>query len=50
MGRTCSTYVKMRNAYTIAYGETEGKRLLGLPRSRWKDNMIIYLKETGCKD
>jgi hypothetical protein len=27
----------------------EGKRLLGRFRSRWEDNIIIYLKEIRCE-
>jgi hypothetical protein len=26
----------------------DGKRGLGNPRRRWKDNIKIHLKETGC--
>jgi hypothetical protein len=29
----------MRNAYTILVGKPEGKRPLGRPRRRWKDNI-----------
>jgi hypothetical protein len=29
----------MRNAYRIVVGKPEGKRRLGRPRRRWKDNI-----------
>jgi hypothetical protein len=29
----------MRNAYKILFGKPEGKRRLGRPRCRWKDNI-----------
>jgi hypothetical protein len=36
-----------RGVYRVLMGKHEGKRPLGRPRRRWKDN-IIYLKEVGC--
>jgi hypothetical protein len=39
---------KMSNAYTVFVGKPEGKRPLGKPRHRWKDNIKIYHKETRC--
>jgi hypothetical protein len=36
-----------RNAYRIFVGNPEGKRPLGRPRSRWVDNIKMYLRETG---
>jgi hypothetical protein len=30
---------EIRNAYIILVGKTEGKRLLGRPRCRWKENI-----------
>jgi hypothetical protein len=38
---------EMRNVYTIFVGKPEGKRALGRPRSRWKDNISMNLGETG---
>jgi hypothetical protein len=35
MGRACSTYGEMRNAYKILVGKPYGKRSLGRPRHRW---------------
>jgi hypothetical protein len=36
--------MEMRNAYTILVGKPEGKRPLGRPRHKWKDNIKM---ETG---
>jgi hypothetical protein len=36
-----------RNAYSILVGKPEGKRSLGRTRSRWVDNIKIYLREIG---
>jgi hypothetical protein len=38
-----------RNAYNILVGKPEGKRLLGRPRRRWKDNIRMDLREYGTK-
>jgi hypothetical protein len=35
------------NAYRILMGKPEGKRLLGRPRRRWKDNKKMDFRETG---
>jgi hypothetical protein len=35
-----------RNAYRILVGRPAGKRSLGRPRSRWVDNIKVYLRET----
>jgi hypothetical protein len=35
------------SAYTVLAGKPEGRRLLGRPKSRWEDNIKIYLQETG---
>jgi len=32
----------------IIVGETERKRSLGRPRSRWEDNINMDLQEVGC--
>jgi hypothetical protein len=34
--------------YRVLVGETEGKRPLGRPRRRWKDNVRMDLQEVGC--
>jgi hypothetical protein len=36
---------ELRNAYKILAGKPEGKRPLGKPRSRWNDNIRLYLGE-----
>jgi hypothetical protein len=37
-----------RGVYRVLVGKPEGKRPLGRPRHRWKDNIKIDLKEVGC--
>jgi hypothetical protein len=34
--------------YRALVGKPEGKRPLGRPRSRWEDNVRMYLQEVGC--
>jgi hypothetical protein len=43
--------VKMRNAYKIMVGKSEGKRQLGRPRRRWedKDNIKMNLRKIGME-
>jgi hypothetical protein len=36
-----------RGAYRDLVGNAEGKRPLGRPRSRWEDNIKMYLQEVG---
>jgi hypothetical protein len=36
-----------RGAYRVLLGIPEGKRPLGRPRHRWKDNIKMYLQEAG---
>ena len=36
-----------RTAFKILTGKSTGKRPLGTPRRRWKDNIRIDLKEMG---
>jgi hypothetical protein len=38
-----------RNEYNILTGKPEGKRLLGIPRHRWGDNIRIYRMEIGVE-
>jgi hypothetical protein len=47
MGRACSTNGEKRNAYRILVGKPSGKRPLGRPRYRWKDNIRMDLREIG---
>jgi hypothetical protein len=48
MGRVWSTHRGNMNAYRILVGKTEGKRPLGKPRRRWKDDIKLKLREIGC--
>jgi hypothetical protein len=43
-------YMEMRNAYKVLVGTLCGKRPLGRPRHRWKDNIKMVFKEIGCED
>jgi hypothetical protein len=36
-----------RNVYRLLVGKAEGKRLLGRPRPRWRDNIKMDLLEIG---
>ena len=47
MGRTCSTHGTTQKCIRITVGKPEGKRALGRPRCRWKDNIKMDLKEVG---
>jgi hypothetical protein len=37
-----------RGVYRVLVGKPEGKRQLGRPRRRWKDNIKMGLQEVGC--
>jgi hypothetical protein len=39
----------VRNSHKSLVRKPEGMRPLGSPRSRWKDNIKMDLKETGCE-
>jgi hypothetical protein len=39
---------KRRDIYGVLVGNPEGKRPLGRPRRRWKDNIKLGLQEVGC--
>jgi hypothetical protein len=36
-----------RGVYRVSVGSPEGKRPFGRPRSRWKDNIKMDLREIG---
>jgi hypothetical protein len=38
----------MTNAYKILVGISDRKRPLERPRRRWKDNIIMNIREIGC--
>jgi hypothetical protein len=38
-----------RGLYRVVVGKPEGKRPLGRPRRRWKDNTKMDLQEVGCE-
>jgi hypothetical protein len=37
-----------RGVYRVLVGKPEGRRPLGRPRHRWKDNIRMDLWEVGC--
>jgi hypothetical protein len=37
-----------RGVYRVLVGKPEGKRPLGRPRHRWKDNLRMNVQEVGC--
>jgi hypothetical protein len=37
-----------RGVYRVLVGKPEGRRPLGRPRSRWEDNIRIYIQKVGC--
>ena len=39
---------KSRGVYVVLVGKPEGKRSFGRPRSRWEDNIKVYIQEVGC--
>ena len=48
MGGACSGYGERRGLYRVLVGKPEGKRQLGRPKIRWKDNIKMDLQEVGC--
>jgi hypothetical protein len=45
----CDTHGIDKYSYKSIYGKPEGKRPIGRPRRRWKDNIKMYLKTIGCE-
>jgi hypothetical protein len=39
-----------RGVYRVLVGKPGGRRPLGRPRHRWKDNIKMDLQEVGCGD
>jgi hypothetical protein len=46
MGRACGVHGEVRNVY-ILVGKPAGRRPLGKPRHRWKNNIKMDLREIG---
>jgi hypothetical protein len=40
---------EIRGVCRVLVGKPEGKRLPGLPRQRWEDNIKMDLQEVGCE-
>jgi hypothetical protein len=38
-----------RVVYRVLVGKPEGKRQLGRPRLKWKDNIKMDIQEVGCR-
>ena len=47
MGGACSTHGERRGVYRVLAGKHEGKRPLGRPRRRWKNNIKMDIQEVG---
>jgi len=47
MGRALARMGERRGVYRVVVGKPEGKRALGRPRHRWKDNIKMDLQEIG---
>ena len=45
MGGACITYGERRGVDFVLVGKPEGKRPLGGPRRRWKDNIKMDIQE-----
>jgi len=39
---------EMRDECRVLVGKVDGRRPLGRPRRKWKDNIKMYLQEVGC--
>ena len=48
MGRALARMQQSRNAYKVLLGKPEGKRPLGRPSRRWKNNIRMDSREVGC--
>jgi hypothetical protein len=47
MDRACSTHETCEKFVQNLFGNPEELRLLGRPRRRWEDNIILDLEEIG---
>jgi hypothetical protein len=43
----CNTIGERRGFYRVLVGKPEGKKPLGRPRRRWKDNIKMDLQKVG---
>jgi hypothetical protein len=48
MGGPCSADREERGVYRVLVGKPEGKRSMGRPRRRWKDNIRMDIQEVEC--
>jgi hypothetical protein len=48
--RWAGNVARMRNAYRLLLGKSEGKKPLGRPKRRWVDNIMMDLGEVGWGD
>ena len=48
MGGARSAYGGRRGVYRVLVRKPEGKRTLGRPKRRWKDNIKMDLQKVGC--
>jgi len=48
MGGACSIYGERRGVDRVLVGKPEGKRPLGRPTYRWKNNIKMDLQKVGC--
>ena len=49
MSGACSAYGDSRGVYRGLVGKPKGKRPLGRPWRKWKDNIKMDLQEVGCR-
>ena len=42
------SYIQRKGVYRVLVGKPDGKRPLGIPRSKWEDNIKMDIQEVGC--
>jgi hypothetical protein len=47
LGGTCGIHVEEKGIYGVLVGRPESKRLMGIPRHRWEDNIKKDFSEVG---
>jgi hypothetical protein len=45
VGWACGTHATVEEVHRVLVGKSEGKRLLGRPRRKWEDGIIMDLRE-----